>query len=463
MAVKIGSARIDENGHARGGNAGDQTGKEVSTQNWYKHSKGWVVIRPKDAFEAERIAQAIEAACKNSNIGYDQGNRLSLWNKAKPKGFNPALVTENCETDCSALVRVCCAYAGIMAENFRTTNEVKVLKATGAFDILTDKKYTDSQDYLKRGDILCTKTQGHTVVVLTNGSMAGADAGGRILRRGCAGDDVQQLQKALLALGYVLPGYGADGDFGAETEAAVKAFQRDHGLDADGEYGPKSAAALENAGEAPKRIVIPDVSANQGKIDFDRFCAGCAYAIFRARVSGNEDKKFREWAAEMNKRNFAFGVYDFVKLKSEADAIRQAEAMFKLCDPFKPTVYYLDTEKLADGMTYAKERPCIKAYVKRLRELGVKVIGQYTGDYRWRSQYYRLEDIFDTLWIANWGKNNGKTGGTLKSKSDKIHLQQYTSYGYTRGPGAPGIDHRVDMNQLTGRVPLSWFTGRRYE
>ena len=35
MAVLIGSARIDENGRAHGGKAGDQNGKEVSTQNWY--------------------------------------------------------------------------------------------------------------------------------------------------------------------------------------------------------------------------------------------------------------------------------------------------------------------------------------------------------------------------------------------------------------------------------------------
>ena len=40
MSVKIGSARIDENGHAHGGQSGDQTGKEVSTQAWYLSSKG---------------------------------------------------------------------------------------------------------------------------------------------------------------------------------------------------------------------------------------------------------------------------------------------------------------------------------------------------------------------------------------------------------------------------------------
>ena len=43
--VIIGSARIDENGKAKGGKAGDQNGREVSTQAWYKHEKGWRVFR----------------------------------------------------------------------------------------------------------------------------------------------------------------------------------------------------------------------------------------------------------------------------------------------------------------------------------------------------------------------------------------------------------------------------------
>ena len=72
MAVKIGSARIDENGKAHGGKAGDQTGREVSTQNWYLNSKGWRVFRAKNPSVAEKIAQCMERACKNSRIGYDQ-------------------------------------------------------------------------------------------------------------------------------------------------------------------------------------------------------------------------------------------------------------------------------------------------------------------------------------------------------------------------------------------------------
>lgn len=96
----------------------------------------------------------------------------------------------------------------------------------------------------------------------------------------------------------------------------------------------------------------------------------------------------------------------------------------------------------------------------------MEYIGQYTGDYRWRTQYRDLEPIFDTLWIASWGKNSGVyEGQTIKSAAymDKIALHQYTSYGYTKVAGAPGIDHRIDLNRLTGVNPLSWFTGRTYE
>ena len=47
MGVRVGSARSNENGGVNGGKAGDQTGREVSTQPWYLHSKGWIVIRAK--------------------------------------------------------------------------------------------------------------------------------------------------------------------------------------------------------------------------------------------------------------------------------------------------------------------------------------------------------------------------------------------------------------------------------
>lgn len=172
MSVIIGSARIDERGKAIGGKAGDQTGKEVSTQAWYKHSKGWRVFRAKNTAARRLIARAMQAACKNGNIGYDQGQRSTLYEAVKDSGFDPAKATKAVETDCSALVRVCCAFAGIKLPDFVTSNQASALLNSGAFEELKGAKYTDEENWLEEGDILVTKTKGHTAVVLTNGDKA---------------------------------------------------------------------------------------------------------------------------------------------------------------------------------------------------------------------------------------------------------------------------------------------------
>lgn len=257
MAVIIGSARIDERGKASGGAAGDQnSGKEVSTQNWYLHSKGWRVFRAKDPAKAEKIAQDMQYACDNNHIGYDQTDRNTLYDAAKPYKFNCSMVKKNVETDCSALVRICCLYAGIDVPNFNTANEASVLMATGAFTELTDHKYTTSSMYLKRGDILLTKTKGHTAVVLSNGSAAGTSSGTatkgseggymfevKLVKNGSTGSSVTLCQKLLKVNGYkgsngkVL---AIDGEAGANTVYAIRKFQDAKGLTVDGECGNKT-------------------------------------------------------------------------------------------------------------------------------------------------------------------------------------------------------------------------------
>ena len=182
---------------------------------------------------AEKIAQCMERACANSAIGYDQYQRNTLYKEAEKFGFDTAKVTTPVETDCSALVRVCCAFAGIVVlpEGFRTGNMPTNLSKTGAFTELTGSKYQEQPTYLGRGDILVTKTSGHTVVVLSNGSKYEGTVqpkeyaiDDRILKYGCEGGDVKILQEALLKLGYDLGKWGCDGDFGDCTELALEEF-----------------------------------------------------------------------------------------------------------------------------------------------------------------------------------------------------------------------------------------------
>lgn len=173
--VRVGSARINEKGTVNGGNPGDQTGKECSIQNWYLHSKGWIVLRAKNPAHREAIAHNMESICGNNRIGYCQNHRTSLTNAAKPYGYDASKVKVKCETDCSEAVRNCCLYAGIKVNTFNTASERSVLLSTGKFEVLIDTPTTTSSDYLMRGDILVTRSKGHTVVVLDNGSEITSD------------------------------------------------------------------------------------------------------------------------------------------------------------------------------------------------------------------------------------------------------------------------------------------------
>ena len=253
MAVLIGSARSSYGNTTPGDQNG---GREVSTEKYYVHSKGWYVLRAKDPKKREKIAVAMERACANNDIGYDQSTRLTLFNNVKDFGFDPARTTKKVNTDCSALVRVCVHYAGIEVDNFITSNEVSKLMATGAFEKFTDDAHCKSSDHLLRGDILDTRTKGHTVVVLNDGAKAHEEVvsityklGDRILKNGMTGDDVKELQTCLIGLDYDCGAWGADGEFGDATELAVERFQTAHGCMVDGEVGPETLAALEKAME----------------------------------------------------------------------------------------------------------------------------------------------------------------------------------------------------------------------
>lgn len=175
MAVLIGSACINEFGQKEGGKPGDQTKKEVCTEPWYLHGKGWYIIRAKSQIVRNKIAQDMRYACANDMVGYSFWDHCyTLYNEAQKYKFDCSKITIPCETNCAKLVRVCVLYAGVKVADFYTGNEIDVLKSTGQFDIIKDDKYCKSPDYLLEGDILVTRTQGHTVVVLSNGEKSKA-------------------------------------------------------------------------------------------------------------------------------------------------------------------------------------------------------------------------------------------------------------------------------------------------
>ncbi len=63
----------------------------------------------------------------------------------------------------------------------------------------------------------------------------------QILIKGAVGEGVKILQRNLVSRGYHLT---ADGDFWGNTDNAVRDFQKENGLDIDGEVGPQTKKAL---------------------------------------------------------------------------------------------------------------------------------------------------------------------------------------------------------------------------
>lgn len=247
MSVIIGHASIDEYGKISGGKAGDQTGKEVCTRTFYMHKKGWYCLRPKDEKIANDIAQCMEWACSNHFIGYDQSQRLDLYNGTKNLKFRCDIETLKVyvECDCSSLVRVCLAYAGVMVSDFNTSNERKVILATGLFEEVTVK--SDGSN-LKRGDILVTKTKGHTVVVISNSNYSNKVSNESeeynmpTISYGSKGRAVKVWQ---IILGFT--GDDVDGNFGKGTKEKTFKWQEEHGLKVDGIVGKNSwKAGLES-------------------------------------------------------------------------------------------------------------------------------------------------------------------------------------------------------------------------
>ena len=262
----ISNSGSDENGGTRGGKAGDQNGKEWRLRSWY--NRPWTcVLRYQNMDVGTLIAQLGIDAALNDKIGYDQGQRDTFWKEVKKVGYLPAKIKTACEEDCTAGVNGLVHCAGYLLDipalkaiaetGIRSSNMKKAYKAAG-FKALTDSKYLKSGDYLLPGDILLYENH-HAATNVTCGKKVSGDytyhdvianpsayrpaptptptpskLGDRVLKYGDNGDDVKELQQDLMKLGYALPEYGADGEFGDETKAAVKAFQKDHGLKVDG-------------------------------------------------------------------------------------------------------------------------------------------------------------------------------------------------------------------------------------
>ena len=256
----IANSGKDENNAYHGGKAGDQSGHEFELRKWY--NRPWtVVLRYPDAAVALLIARLGCAAALNDRIGYDQDQRGTYWAQLQKAGYDPSKITVACEEDCtagvSANVKAAGALLGIKAlENLPlcSSRNMKQAFVKAGFVALTASKYLTGSEYLYPGDILLCENHHAATNVTVGKSARGEWEKAPIqpsepvpdgLRRGDYGTAVTAMQTALLAWDAdCLPRCGADGDFGSETEAALRAFQAAAGLPVTGVYDEETRKAL---------------------------------------------------------------------------------------------------------------------------------------------------------------------------------------------------------------------------
>lgn len=257
----ISNCGSDERGKASGGQLGDNTGNEWRIRTWYSSPWKCVLRYPDEKVRAEIVRLAKDGA-NNNNIGYDQSKRLTFWNQLVKVKYEPSKIKAKCSTDCSASVSAICKAVGYLLDieklkyisESNWTGSMRMSFLYAGFNVLTEAKYLNSEDYLLPGDILLNDSK-HTAINLDYGkavlpvSKPKGYGGGfpiipPVLKMGSKGNQVDRLQRFLNWYG----NYGliVDADFGKKTKAAVIDFQKkvfpNEKSEWDGEFGSKSLA-----------------------------------------------------------------------------------------------------------------------------------------------------------------------------------------------------------------------------
>lgn len=155
----------------------------------YRAVKGQVAIR---------IAEIMEEAARNLNIGYSQYNgespRTSFYDELRSAGWSAAKIRNKCNGDCSSGIAAAVNGAGVeITKDMYTGIEDEVLMRSGAFIRIDDKRLINDPAYRRRGDIMLKP--GHTAAVIDDGESALEETplevvGGSVWARRIAGTGV---------------------------------------------------------------------------------------------------------------------------------------------------------------------------------------------------------------------------------------------------------------------------------
>lgn len=185
-----------------------------------------------------------------------------------------------------------------------------------------------------------------------------------------------------------------------------------------------------------------DVSSYQGTINWWAVKQnGIDFAILKViRKDLNPDKKFEEnWKNCEAYGMKVQGVYNYSYATTVAKARSDAKRVIAILGNRKPMVW-MDVEDTVMKNLGKNLIPIINAYGKVITDAGLQ-FGVYTGESFYKTYIKPYGGVNYHMWIARYGKNNGKCNVKYQPQVPNMVGWQYTSKGRVGG-----IDGNVDMD-----------------
>lgn len=185
-----------------------------------------------------------------------------------------------------------------------------------------------------------------------------------------------------------------------------------------------------------------DVSSYQGKIDWKKVLqSGVKFAILKIiRKDLNVDKQFENNWSDATKYGIPIqGVYNYSYATTVAKARIDAKRVLAVLNGRK-TMVWLDVEDSCQKGLGKNLITIINAYGKVITDAGLP-FGVYTGESFYKTYVKPHGGVNYPMWIARYGKNNGKCDVKYQPQIPNMIGWQYTSKGKING-----INSNVDVN-----------------
>lgn len=192
---------------------------------------------------------------------------------------------------------------------------------------------------------------------------------------------------------------------------------------------------------------IVDFSHHQGTVDWSKAKTELDLAIIRVQYGSNSvDTKYREYIAGCKKYGIPFGLYAYACFVSVSDAVTEARDFLSRADR-DAKFLVVDVEEVTTKNP-ADIVPATQAFIDYCKQNSGKKVGLYTGHSFYKDHGMSRVNA-DFLWIPRY---------STAQPDMSCDIWQYTDKGRLAG-----VNGYVDLNRLTGRKPLSFFTGDEAE